>query len=414
MRLTPVRFAAGLLSIAILAGTTCLGTMSSTGFPKTTTWTQHTVNTGAAVRPTVVEAFDFDNDGLLDVVAGYAGLDAQLPAVFIHFQTDADTFTAVQLASSADLAGITALAIADLDGDGHRVVVAACNGRLLYLHSPADPRQSAGWTVTTIDQSTGADIGQWNDVAVGSIDAANGLDVVACNQSTGRLSWFKSPAADTANGTGWTRSDIDATTRTNAASVAIADFDSDGRLDVISTAPGEAGGSAPRIAWYQNPADPVAGTWTKVPIGDLTSATRLTLADLDADGRSDVISLNGPGRQVGWYVRPVDATTTWSGFLITLYTSNTPVDVKAADIDANNQLDLVVATQSAGTLRWFTPAPGHVQTDQWIENQIRDLGESPGRIALGDMDADGKPDVIVPLQGSTTAQDSIAWLENPE
>jgi hypothetical protein len=200
----------------------------------------------------------------------------------------------------------------------------------------------------------------------------------------------------------------------NAPGVALADFDSDGDLDVISTAPGEAGGSAPRIAWYRHPIDPLAGTWTRFQVGDLTSATRVILADLDADGRSDVIALNGTGRQIGWYVRPSDATTAWAGFLITQYTTNTPVDVKAADIDANNQIDLVVATQSSGSLRWFTPTPDHVQTDQWIENHIRDLDESVGRIALGDMDADGRPDVIVPLQGATTAQDSIAWLENPE
>lgn len=414
MRLTPVRFTAFVLSLAMVAGTTCLGTPSSTGFPKTAIWTLRTVNTGAAVQPTVVDVFDFDNDGRLDVLVGYAGLDAQLPGIFIHFQTDADNFTAVQLASSADVAGVAALVIVDLDGDGHRDVVAACNGRLLYLHSPADPRQSAGWTVTTFDQSSGAGFAQWTDVAAGNIDSTNGPDIVACNNNTGRLSWFQSPSASIANGTGWIRIDINATTRTNAAGVGLADFDADGDLDVISTAPGEAGGAAFRIAWHQHPADPVAGTWTKVRIGDLTSGVRVVLADLDADGRSDVISNNGSGRQIGWYVRPLDATTTWSGFLITQFTANTPVDVKAADLDANNQIDFVVATQAANTLRWFTPSPGHVQTDQWIENQIRDLDGSPGRIALGDMDADGRQDVIVPLQGATTAQDSIAWLENPE
>ena len=70
--------------------------------------------------------------------------------------------------------------------------------------------------------------------------------------------------------------------------------DADGDLDVISTAPGESGGSNPRVAWYQRPTDPVADTWTKVRIGDLTSATRVVLADLNADGRSDVVSSMSP------------------------------------------------------------------------------------------------------------------------
>ncbi|HKQ46547.1 MAG TPA: VCBS repeat-containing protein [Phycisphaerae bacterium] len=411
----PFRLTAGLIAIAMLTGTTCPITTTPSEFPKTVAWEPHTVNTGAAVRPTVVEVADFDNDNKMDVVAGYAGQDAQLPAVFIYFQADVNTFTAVQLASSADLSGVTALAVADIDGDTHRDVVVACNGRLQYLHSPADPRQSSGWMMSTIDQSSGTGIGQWSDVAVNTIDGAtNGPDLVASNQNTGRLSWFKSPGPSPADGTGWLRTDIDAATRANAAGVAIADFDADTRLDVISTAPGEGGGAAPRIAWYKNPADPVADTWEKHAIGDLPSATRVILADLDADGRSDVVSINGPGRQVAWYDRPTDATTDWPGFLITQFTSNTPIDVKAADIDGNNQLDLVVATQNANTLRWFTPAPGHVQTDQWIENNLRDLEGIPSRIALGDMDGDGRPDVVVPLQGQTTAQDSIIWFENPE
>ncbi len=414
MRQSLIRWTACLLSMVVLTGTSCLGTTSSSGFPKTTPWTLHTINTGAAVRPTVCEVFDFNNDGRLDVLAGYAGLNADLPSIFIHFQDDVDNFTSVLLASSAEIAGVTALAIADLDDDGHRDVVAACNGRLLYLHSPADPRQAAGWTATTIDNSSGAGFGQWTDVVVGSIDGTNGPDIIACNNNTGRLCWFMSPSASIANGTGWTRVDIDATTRTNAAGVTIADFDADGDNDVISTAPNEAGGSAFRIAWYQHPTDPVADAWTKIKVGDLTAATRVVLADLNADGRSDVIALNGTGRQIGWYVRPSDATATWSGFLITQFTSNMPVDVKAADLDGNNQIDLVVATQASNTLRWFTPTPNHVQTDQWIENNLVDLDASPGRIALGDMDADGRPDVIVPLQGTTTAQDSIAWYENPE
>jgi hypothetical protein len=45
---------------------------------------------------------------------------------------------------------------------------------------------------------------------------------------------------------------------------------------------------------------------------------------------------------------------------------------------------------------------------------LRDLNENLGRIALADIDADNRPDVIAPLLASTSDQDSIAWLENPE
>jgi len=309
------------------------------------------------------------------------------------------------------LNGISALAIGDLDGDGERDLVAACNGRLLYLHSGADPRQAGDWSSNIIDQSSGTNINQWNDVAIGDIDGANGLDIVACNALVGRLSWFKSPAANIATGTGWARTDVDATTRSNAQGVALDDFNGDGRLDVISTAPGE---TSRRISWYANPTDPVNGTWTKNTIGNLPACTRVITADLDADGRNDVVSINPTGRQVGWYKQPTDAISAWSGFLITQYTTNQPTDVKAVDVDGNNQIDLIVSTQSSGSLRWFTPTPNQAQTVQWVENNLIDLDFSVGRIAVADLNGDGRADVVTPLQGSAAAQDEISWFENPE
>jgi len=399
------------IALPVFTGSACPPGPDGGGaeFPKDTAWQLRTINGDAGSRPAVVATADFDADGRRDVLVAYDPEESAQSRVVILFQNAIDNFAAVRIGEGANLDGVAALAIADLDGDEHRDVVAACNGRLVYLHSPANPREASGWTASIIDESSGASIGQWNDVAVGPIDGAHGPDIVACNAAPGRLSWFRSPASDIANGTGWTRVDIDATTRTNAASVALADLNADNRLDVVSTAPGE---SAARIAWYRNPSAPVSDTWNRFAIGNLAAATRLVLADLNADGRSDCLALNGPGRQIGWYVRPTNATGDWSGYLLTAFTSYTPVDLAAEDLDGNTQIDVVVATRNGNTFRWFTPVG--VQTRQWVENNLADLGFTPGRFVLADLNADGRTDVIAPLRGATTAQDQVAWFENPE
>lgn len=392
------------LCLSFTLGLSC---PSNFQFGNTTAWTARTVNNNAGLLPNAVAVADFDVDGRLDIVAGYQGEGATLPAVHIFFQQDVNTFTAVQVASHADLTGVVALVVADLDSDTHRDIVAACNGRLIYLHSPVDPRQAAGWTMSTIDQSSGTGINQWNDVATGSIDGANGTDIVACNANTGRLSWFTSPASPT-SGTGWLRVDIDATTRTNAAGVAVEDVDGDGRNDVISTAPGE---TTSRVAWYKNPANPSTGTWTKNVIGNLTGASRIAVGDLDGDTRRDLVVTNPTNRQIGWYQKPATATSVWTGYQLAVYTTNTPSDVKLADVNGDGQLEVIVATFSAGSLRWFGPVGA--QTLGWGENNLADLTEAVGRIAVGDIDGDGRPDVVAPLQGATSDLDRIAWFENP-
>ena len=84
------------------------------------------------------------------------------------------------------------------------------------------------------------------------------------------------------------------------------------------------------------------------------------------------------------------------------------------DVDRNGQLDVIVATQTTGTLRWFTPV-GDVKA-RWVENNLRDVGQDVLRIAIGDVDGDAKSDVIAPIQGAggDTTKDAIVWCKNPE
>lgn len=376
-------------------------------FPKATEWASATINNDAGPRPAVVAVADFDGDGRLDVVAGYHGDAGTDPFVSTFFQLTPVTFTAVQIASGTDLDGVEALAVADIDGDGLLDVIAACNGRIQILTSPADPADGSAWSMDTIAESTDVDINQWTDVLVADIDAMNGPDIVGCNEDVGRLSFFAAPAA-IAGGAGWTRIDIDASTRTGAAAVASQDIDGDGRFDVFSSAPGEA---TSRVAWYQNPGGDATGPWTQHTIGNF-AGTRMALGDLDQDTDVDLVLIEPVNNQVGWYVRPDDPANVWSGFLLAQFTSNTPVDVMVADVDANGQNDVIVPTESAGTLRWFTPVGG--QTLQWVENNLIDLVDSPGPIAVGLVDSDSRMDVVAPLVATDPANDQIAWFRNPE
>jgi hypothetical protein len=411
MHLSARRAAALVLAICFVPCLQC-GTSGTQILGQTTVWQQRTVNNTVSVRPRVVEVADFDVDANLDIVVGYEGDSSAPPAVFIFFQTDVDNWVPVQIGTGANFSGVAALTMGDLDADGHTDVVAACSGALMYLHSPADPRNAAGWTATAIANSNDVSVGQWSDAVIGNIEAADGLDIVASNSTKGWLSWFVNPG-NAANGTGWTRVQIDAGSRTGSSAVAIDDIDADGKNDVFSSAPGE---TSARIAWYKNPTDSITGTWTKSTIGNQPASARIAVGDLNVDGRNDLVVLNGPGKTVGWYLHPATATSTWTGYLLTQFTIPTasppvPVDVKVADVEGNNQPNVFVATATPGRLRWFIPVG--TQINPWGENNLHDLAEDVGRSAVADIDADGRPDVVAPLRAATVTDDSVAWFENP-
>lgn len=388
-------------------------------FPYRDPWPPFVVNNTANVRPTVVALADMNVDGRLDVIAAYEGNAVEQPEVVVFFQVfmgNNITWNAVTAGQAANLNGIAGLAVEDIDADTRRDIIAAANGRLIYLKAPADPTNALLWQSYVIANSEGAGLGQWNDVRVGQIDNLNGVDIVAANATPGRVSFFAAPMNPT-TGAGWTRFDIDDVMRAGAAGILLVHLDGDTRLDVISTAPGEA---SARLAWYRNPGGNAMMAWSRFTIGNINSATRLALGDLDRDGRSDVVvtnpgALSAPGAndgiQVGWYRQPTNPTTPWVGHVLCQFDSNTPTDVFVADVDVNGNPDVVVSTRADGTLRWFARRDNIEQL--WIENNLADLTADANRIAVGDIDLDARVDVVAALRAASETNDIVRWYQNP-
>ena len=68
----------------------------------------------------------------------------------------------------------------------------------------------------------------------------------------------------------------------------VADFNGDGRLDVIVTEENGLSAGASTI-WWEQPLDVFGGTWAKHPLTSQGSTNSLDVADLDQDGDIDVI-----------------------------------------------------------------------------------------------------------------------------
>ena len=151
------------------------------------------------------------------------------------------------------------------------------------------------------------------------------------------------------------------------------------------------------LVWYQSP------TWQRQVISDnYRIRTDIEVADVDGDGRNDVVALTDQG--LVWFRNP-----DWTATLIDARKLH---DVEAADIDGDGKLDLVARNQQlfgygdGGLLHFYRQEEGN----RWVHTE---RAVPPGEgLKVADIDRDGRPDVVVNqtwFRNPGTLSDPSAW-----
>lgn len=211
----------------------------------------------------------------------------------------------------------------------------------------------------------------------------------------------------------WTRHTIDDSS-VGADGVRLADINGDGRLDIVS--PWEQGG---RIRVYVNPGPQGLRTrWPAVTVGQVGDPEDAFFVDLDGDGALDVVSsCEGNTRSVFVHWAPdapdrlldTDAWTT--GELPAA--SNLAQWMFAFDmqVDGVNGLDLVAGSKTEGaSIGWFEAPRDSRSLSEWKWHPLYDAGWVM-TIRPHDMDADGDLDIVA--TDRTGQGRGALWLENP-
>ena len=194
---------------------------------------------------------------------------------------------------------------------------------------------------------------------------------------------------------------------------ALGDLDGDGDLDLLTPTPDK----PYQLAWFENPlpnGKPVTDIWTKHAIGPGYDRMSIAVADLDHDGRLDVIM--SPMYQNGglrWYKAPKDPkTSAWTEHPIDGSINHVHQgSIQVADFDGDGNPDLALAEQEQS------------ETDRVavFYNLKRD-GSSWGRqilattgghnIKVGDVDNDGDPDILNANHGFNEARNPVELWRN--
>lgn len=143
-------------------------------------------------------------------------------------------------------------------------------------------------------QELTAELGVGYAVSLVDMNADGRLDIVVVD--TERVIWFEQPAADPSE-TAWPQHTIiEGGTRPHNVCIAPYDIDGDGRLDFALGADWRpfdtaSGGT---IQWLRRGAP--GESWTVLPIGEEPTVHRMRFADLDGDGRQELVVVPLMGR----------------------------------------------------------------------------------------------------------------------
>jgi hypothetical protein len=376
-------------------------------------WKRHTID-GSSRGADGVRLDDVNDDGLRDIVTGWeeGGLiRAYLNPGSERARQQWPAVSIGKVASPEDAVFV------DLDADGSTDVVSCCEGRTrtVFLHWAPHNRQryldAAAWTTAALPVTQGKQ--SWMFALPMQIDGRHGIDLVVASKGSGAsIGWLESPGDPHDAGAwrfhllyraGW------------VMSLQARDMDEDGDLDILAS---DRKGARRGVLWLENPGAQAAATgaeWKEHRVGGQDREVMfLTTADLDQDGRQEIVCAV-KGRGVSLFQPPEDDGGRWEHHEISMPPGcGSGKGVAVCDIDADGRQDIVFTCEHATTgksgVRWLSYADS-VRDTVWRDHEISGPeGVKFDRVELLDLDGDSDPDVLTCEERDNLG---VIWYENP-
>ena len=283
------------------------------------------------------------------------------------------------------------LAVGDIDGDGKPDVVAAnSNSNTFSIIRNTCAVGNASFAAKT-DFATVK--GSFAVALVGDVDRDGKLDVVISNNGGDTVSVYRNTS--TIGNVGFAPR-VDFVVGSYPYFISIDDVDGDGKLDlIVETNNDLAGNENFKVSIFRNTSTSGNVSFAqRVDFSTGTGHNDMTTGDLDGDGKPDIALANWSGNSVS-VLRNISTIGTINFEPKVDYTAGIePSDVLIGDINGDGKPDIIVPNCGDNTVSIFrnTCSSG---TLSFAEKVDFTTGSGPGEVAIGDIDQDGKPDIVV-------------------
>ena len=352
---------------------------------------QQTFAAGSFPRSLTVA--DVNGDGLPDLIAGNAN-DATLSVLLNTTEPGAATATFAAQQTFASGTYPIAVFAADLNGDGKPDLIVANNGAdsasVLVNTTPPGATTASFAPQQTLAAGTSPQF-----IGAADLNGDGRSDLVVSNRDDGTISVL--PNSTTADGAGTPAFADQQTFATGAfpRSIALADLNGDGRTDLIA---GNANDNTLSILLNNTPAGASAPSFADQQLVDTGSyPIAVAVADLNGDGKPDLIAANNSDNTVSLLLNQTAPGAAVPSFAAqqTFATGTGPLFVVACDLNGDGRPDLAVANRDVGSVSVLLNAtPPGATTLASTPQQSFTTANFPRYLACTDLNGDGRPDLI--------------------
>ena len=320
---------------------------------------------------------DIDGDGLPDLVIGSSTYGF---TVLRNTSTPGN----VSFAAKVDFAvNSDYLALGDMDGDGKLDIV---SGRIGSITTSVSRNTS---TIGNISFSTKVDFASGNSlsaIAIGDIDLDGKIDIISTNSLSYKMSVLRNTSTP---GTLSFATQVEFTIGSAVKDIAIGDIDGDGKFDIAVL--------GTYLSVFRNTSTPGTISFaTRVDFTAGASATSIALGDIDGDNKLDMVVLSSAFTESVIYLNTSTIGTISAGTPVMFQPNGSPKDIVIGDINGDGKPDLATSNLNDFVILLQNKSTSGTISIDFSKSYTTNasLATTSGYLAIGDIDGDGKPDLV--------------------